>query len=46
MPILKIGDLAPDVTFRTADRTEVPLSSFQGMQNVVLAFYVRAFTVG
>ena len=46
MPLLKIGDHVPNVGFRTADRTEVPLSGFGGKQNVVLAFYARAFTGG
>ena len=45
MPITA-GGPAPDVTFTTADRTEVPISSFKGQKNVVLAFYPRAFTGG
>jgi len=46
MPLLKTGDTAPDVTFRTADRQEVNIASFRGNQRVVLAFYPRAFTGG
>ncbi|MBI4199600.1 MAG: redoxin family protein [Chloroflexi bacterium] len=46
MPLLKVGDPAPNVTFRTADRQEVSLAGFKGKQPVVLAFYVRAFTGG
>ena len=46
MPMLKVGDPAPDVTFRTADRQEVSIASFKGKQSVVLAFYPRAFTGG
>jgi peroxiredoxin Q/BCP len=46
MPLLKPGDHAPDVTFRTADRQEVRLADFKGKQSVVVAFYPRAFTGG
>ncbi|MDP3065081.1 MAG: peroxiredoxin [Chloroflexota bacterium] len=46
MPTLKSGDPAPDVTFRTADRQEVSIASFNGKQSVVLAFYPRACTGG
>jgi hypothetical protein len=36
---LRIGDLAPDFTLRTADKTgHVQLSSFRGKQPVVLVF--------
>ena len=45
MPIAA-GGPAPDVKFMTADRQEIVLSSFKGQQNVVLAFYPRAFTGG
>jgi peroxiredoxin len=43
---LKVGELAPDFTLRDSDRNEVSLSSFRGKQNVVLVFYVLAFTGG
>ncbi len=46
MPLLKVGDQVPNVSFRTADRTEMPLTGFGGKQNIVLAFYARAFTGG
>lgn len=46
MPLLKVGDKAPDVTFNGPDRTTFPLSSFKGQKNVVIAFYPRAFTGG
>ena len=45
MPI-SAGGPAPDVTFMTPDRQEVPISSFKGQKTVVLAFYPRAFTGG
>lgn len=44
---LKAGDLAPDFTLRgTGGREPVKLSDFRGKKNVVLAFYVLAFTGG
>ena len=43
---LKIGDMAPDFTLIDQDRKTVKLSDFRGKQNVVLAFYVLAFTGG
>lgn len=43
---LKVGDHAPDFTLPDQDGTSVKLSSFQGKKNVVLAFYVLAFTGG
>ncbi len=46
MPLLKVGDHVPDVSFRTAERTDLPLTGFSGKQHIVLAFYARAFTGG
>ncbi len=46
MAMLNVGDPAPAVMFRTADRQEIAIADFKGKQNVVLAFYVRAFTGG
>jgi len=46
MPLLQVGDQVPDVSFRTADRTDIPLTGFNGKQNIVIAFYARAFTGG
>ena len=43
---LKVGDHAPDFTLPDQDGHPVTLSSFQGKKNVVLAFYVLAFTGG
>ena len=42
---LKIGDKAPDFTLPDTDFKPVKLSDFKG-SNVVLAFYVLAFTGG
>ena len=49
---LKVGDVAPDFTLPStivgADKRSVKykLSDFRGKKNVVLAFYVFAFTGG
>jgi peroxiredoxin len=43
---LKIGDRAPDFALPDQEGTVVKLSDFQGKKNVVLAFYVLAFTGG
>lgn len=43
---LKVGDMAPDFTLPDQNRKPVKLSDFRGKQNVVLAFYVLAFTGG
>jgi cytochrome oxidase Cu insertion factor (SCO1/SenC/PrrC family) len=46
---LKVGDLAPDFTMKTmtADGLkDVSLHDFKGKKNVVVAFYVFAFTGG
>jgi cytochrome oxidase Cu insertion factor (SCO1/SenC/PrrC family) len=43
---LKVGDTAPDFTLLDQNRNKVTLSDFRGKQNVVLAFYVLAFTGG
>ncbi len=43
---LKVGDVAPDFALRDQNRNVVKLSDFQGKKNVVLAFYVLAFTGG
>jgi hypothetical protein len=45
----KVGDMAPDFTlkyFDGKDRKDVKLSDFRGKKNVVVAFYVFAFTGG
>lgn len=43
---LKVGDPAPDFTMRGTDGKTYKLSDFKGKRNVVLAFYVLAFTGG
>jgi len=46
---LKVGDDAPDFTlqyFNGSDRKDVRLSDYRGKKNVVLAFYIFAFTGG
>jgi cytochrome oxidase Cu insertion factor (SCO1/SenC/PrrC family) len=43
---LKVGDAAPDFTLIDTNRQPVKLSDFKGKKNVVLAFYVFAFTDG
>jgi len=43
---LKVGDVAPDFTLTSNKWEKVKLSEFRGKKNVVLAFYVLAFTGG
>jgi cytochrome oxidase Cu insertion factor (SCO1/SenC/PrrC family) len=43
---LKVGDAAPDFTLPATDGKTYTLSEFKGKKNVVLAFYVLAFTGG
>lgn len=43
---LKVGDMAPDFTLPDLTGKQVKLSEFRGKSNVVLAFYVFAFTGG
>lgn len=48
-PALKVGDVAPDFKLQYFDGTDlknVSLSDYRGKKNVVLAFYVFAFTGG
>jgi peroxiredoxin len=48
-PELKVGDTAPDFTLKYFDGTDlkdVSLSQYRGKQNVVVAFYIFAFTGG
>lgn len=42
---MRVGEPAPDFTLLDGNRQPVRLSSFRG-RNVVLAFYVKAFTGG
>jgi hypothetical protein len=46
---LKVGDVAPDFKlnyFDGSDLKEVNLSQYRGKSNVVVAFYIFAFTGG
>jgi len=46
---LKVGDVAPDFKLHYFDGSnlkEVSLSDYRGKSNVVLAFYIFAFTGG
>jgi len=48
-PALKVGDVAPDFKmsyFDGTDLKDVMLSQYRGKKNVVLAFYIFAFTGG
>ena len=48
-PKLKIGDVAPDFKlqyFDGKDLKDVSLNDYRGKKNVVLAFYIFAFTGG
>jgi len=48
-PSLKVGDVAPDFKlqyFDGNDLKDVTLSQYRGKKNVVLAFYIFAFTGG
>jgi ABC-type sugar transport system substrate-binding protein len=45
----KVGDIAPDFKlqyFDGKDDKEISLSQYRGKKNVVLAFYIFAFTGG
>jgi peroxiredoxin len=43
---LKVGEPAPEFTLTDTNGEAVKLSDFRGKRNVVLAFYVLAFTGG
>ena len=43
---LKVGDPAPDFALTDTEGQTVRLSDYRGKKNVVLAFYVLAFTGG
>lgn len=43
---LKVGQAAPDFTLTDTEGKPVSLHDFKGKKNVVLAFYVLAFTGG
>jgi cytochrome oxidase Cu insertion factor (SCO1/SenC/PrrC family) len=46
MSNFKVGDVAPDFTLPDQNNKPVKLSDYRGKKNVVLAFYVLAFTSG
>lgn len=46
MTTIKVGDRAPDFTLVDGDRVKHSLSQYRGERNVVLAFYILAFTGG
>jgi len=43
---LKVGDAAPDFALPDQNGNQVKLSELRGKKNVILAFYVLAFTGG
>jgi len=43
---LKVGEMAPDFTLLDNQWKPVKLSDYRGKKNVILAFYVLAFTGG
>lgn len=43
---LKVGDMAPDLELNDTTGNKFKLSDLLGKKNVVLAFYVLAFTGG
>jgi cytochrome oxidase Cu insertion factor (SCO1/SenC/PrrC family) len=43
---LKVGDEAPDFTLPSSLGGTVKLSDYRGKKNVIVAFYVLAFTGG
>ena len=48
-PALKVGDMAPDFKLQYFDGNnlkDVTLEQYRGKKNVVLAFYIFAFTGG
>ena len=48
-PQLKIGDTAPDFNLKYFDGSnlkDIALSQYRGKKNVVVAFYIFAFTGG
>jgi cytochrome oxidase Cu insertion factor (SCO1/SenC/PrrC family) len=49
VPMPKVGDMAPNFTLKYFDGTglkDVSLSQYRGKKNVVVAFFIFAFTGG
>ncbi len=42
--MIEVGQPAPDFTLTDHNRRQISLSGFQGRKNVVLSFFVFAFT--
>ena len=42
--MIKVGSVAPDFSLMDHNRRLVSLSSFRGNENVILSFFVLAFT--
>ena len=42
--MIEVGRRAPDFTLTDHNRRQVSLSDFRGVKNVVLSFFVFAFT--
>ena len=45
-PAVKVGDVAPDFTLMDTHRNQVSLHDFRGKKNVMVGFYIFAFTGG
>jgi cytochrome oxidase Cu insertion factor (SCO1/SenC/PrrC family) len=45
-PTVKVGDMAPDFELTDQNGKKVALHDFKGKKQVVLAFYIFAFTGG
>ena len=43
---LRVGDKAPEFTLMDGQREKWALESYRGQKNVVIAFYLLAFTGG
>lgn len=43
---LKVGEMAPDFSLPSDQQTTIKLSDYRGKKNVILAFYILAFTPG
>jgi peroxiredoxin len=43
---LKVGDKAPEFTLMDSQREKWSLESYRGQKNVVIAFYLLAFSGG
>ena len=46
LPVVRVGSVAPDFALTDQNGNKVSLHDFKGKKNVVLAFYLFAFTGG